>query len=178
MAIVFKRSCEWATATLAAGIVSGCSWFNGGSLTDKASHAERIQCDAATTPEELRVVQTTRVLEVRGKFMNDGNGVSKVVATRILLRPPEGISVDKMIRILQCHNARSVLGRAAPLPNDPYSLPNTWLDIDVREEEGNFVAVVGADHTTDNIRLLERAKAFAAAQASQRVEPAAPPPKI
>jgi hypothetical protein len=177
--VVLKRPCEWVTATLATGILSGCSWFNGGSLTDKATHAERIQCDAATTPEELRVVQTTRVLQVEGKFMNDGNGVSKVVATRILLRPPEGVSVDKMTRILQCHNARAVLGRAAPLTNDPYSLPNTWLDIDVREQEGNFVAVVGADRTTDNIRLLERAKAFAAAQASQRVDSSpAPPPKI
>jgi hypothetical protein len=165
---VLKRVKGVVAATLASGAISACAFFGGGSLTDKATRAERLQCEGATGQDELSIVQTTRVVEAEGKYSNDGNGISKVIATRIVLRPPAGVTADKMTRILQCHNARVVLERvdAARLPNDPYSLPDTWIDIDVKEEEGNYVVVIGADRVADNIRVLQRAKAFAAAQSA------------
>jgi hypothetical protein len=81
-----------------------------------------------------------------------------------------------MTRILQCHSARVALGRpeGVALPNDPFVLPEAWLDIDVKEEEGNFVATVSADTVADNLRVLQRAQAFAAAQRATPPPPPAP----
>jgi hypothetical protein len=159
---------SWATATAAAGLTAGCAFFVGGSLTDKATRTERLQCDAANSQEDLRVVQTTPVLEVEGRYLPKTSGVSQVTATRVILRPPQGLTATQMTRILQCHNARVVLGRvdATQLPNDPYTLPDAWLDIDVKEEEGTYVAVISADKVADNLRVFRRAHAFAAAQRS------------
>jgi len=161
--------------TLAAGLASGCTLFNGGSVVDRAAHEERMQCDAASSPDDLRVAQTARVLQVEGHYMADTSGIRKVIGARVVLRPPPGVSADRMTRILQCHNARVMLGRAGEVqwPDDPYVLPNTWVDIDVKEVEGNFVAAISADRISDNIRVLQRARAFAAAQAAGAL-----PPKI
>jgi hypothetical protein len=157
-----------AGATAAGALASGCAFFGGGSVTDKAKHAERVQCEAATAQDDLRIVQMTPVLDVEGRYSSHESGIAKVTATRIVLRPPQGVSADRMTRILQCHNARVVLGRAdaSSLPNDPYALPDTWIDIDVKEEEGNYVAVISADTVSNNLRVLRRAQAFAAAQRS------------
>jgi hypothetical protein len=109
---------------------SGCAFFGGGSLTDKATHTERMQCDAAAPSGDLRAVAATPVLQVEGRYDSHESGISKSTATRIVVRPPEGVSASRMTRVLQCHNARVVLGRAgeAELPNDPYVLPGTWVD--------------------------------------------------
>jgi hypothetical protein len=158
------------TRTIAAAtgcaLASGCAFFGGGSVSDQAKHAERLQCDAATAQDDLRVVQATPVLEVEGRYSSHESGIGKVTATRIVLRPPQGVSADQLTRILQCHNARVVLGRAdaSQLPNDPFTLPDTWIDIDVKTEEGNYVAVISADTVANNLRVLRRAQAFAAAQ--------------
>jgi hypothetical protein len=158
----------------AAASICGCQLLGGGSIADKAARTERMQCEAATTQEDLRVLQTTPVLEVEGRYAYHESGAGHVTATRIVLRPPPGVSSARMTRILQCHSARVVLGRpeGVALPNDPYVLPETWLDIDVKEEEGNYVAIVSADTVAENLRVLQRAQAFAAAQ---RAAPPSPP---
>jgi hypothetical protein len=162
--------------SMSAAAFSGCQLFTGGSIADKAARTERMQCEAATTEDDLRVLQTTPVLEVEGRYAYHESGMGHVTATRIVLRPLPGVSAARMTRILQCHSARVVLGRpeGVALPSDPYVLAEAWLDIDVREEEGNYVAVVSADTVTSNLQVLHRAQAFAAAQRgrSQPVQPA------
>jgi hypothetical protein len=124
--------------------------------------------------DDPRLVRTTPVLQVEGRYDYHESGIGKVTATRIVVRPPEGVSALRMTRVLQCHTARVVLGRpgAAELPNDPYVLPDTWVDIDVKEEEGNYVVLVSADRVSDNLRVLRRAKDFAAVQRSAGPAPA------
>jgi hypothetical protein len=163
-----------ATAITAAPFLSGCAFFGGGSVTDKAAYTERLQCDAATAQDDLHVIQAAAVLEVEGHYDVHESGISRVTATRVLLRPPQGVTADRMTRILQCHNARMVLGRADPvsLPDDPYSLPNTWLDISVKEQDGNYVVLLSADRVSDNIRVLKRAQAFAASHRPASASPA------
>jgi hypothetical protein len=174
--VIPSMAAAWIAVTAA-----GCAFFGGGSITDKATQAERLQCEAEAAGKEdrgqddLRVLRTTAILQVEGHYDYHESGIGKVTATRILVRPPEGVSTARLTRILQCHNARVVLGRAgeAELPDDPYALSDAWVDIDVKEEEGNYLVSVSADHVSDNLRVLRRAKAFAAAQRA-----AAPPPAL
>jgi len=162
-------------SAMATGLLCGCAFFAGGSITDKAARTERMQCEAATTQEDLRVLETTPVVDVEGRYAYHESGMGHVTGTRIILRPPPGISSARMTRILQCHSARLVLGRpeGVALPSDPYVLPESWLDIDVKEEEGNYVAIVSAETVTGNLQVLHRAQAYAAAQRAKG-QPAQP----
>jgi hypothetical protein len=161
----FAAACSLSTA---------CSIFDMSSVNDKAVRTERLQCEAKTLASDRDIVASATVLDVGAQYSSHTSGVSQVFATRIVMRPPEGVSVDRMTRILQCHAARQALGHAdgPPIANDPFYLPNTWLNISVRQEDGNFVAAIGADTTDQNLKVLRRAKAYAAAQASAaRVPP-------
>ncbi len=75
---------QWAVAAAAAGLASGRAIF-GGSIIEKAAHAERMQCDATTAQDEVRVLQTTLVLQVEGRYAYHESGIGKVTATRVVL---------------------------------------------------------------------------------------------
>jgi hypothetical protein len=47
-----------------------------------------------------------------------------------------------------------------PLVNDPYVLPDRWVDIDVDSEGDGFVAQVQSDKFDDAREVLERARRF------------------
>jgi hypothetical protein len=143
---------------------SGC-FLMGASLTAKAADVERMQCVAGYEAVRLRTIQDTVVLRVEGDYSYHlASGIGKVTGTRLVIRPPDGVTAEKMTRILQCHGAQAVLGHVdgGQIPNDPYWLPDTWVSIDVKTEEGNFVATLSADTVHDNLRILHNAQAFAA----------------
>jgi hypothetical protein len=81
------------------------------------------------------------------------------------MRPPEGISADRMTRILQCHSARVLLGQIdRPEPSkDPFSLRDALVNIDVKPQDGNYVVTLETDKTADNIQLTALAASFAQA---------------
>jgi hypothetical protein len=164
---VLKRRPSPFVPILAASLATGCELFDTSSLSDKAIRTEKLQCEAKNVGADLEIIASAPVLEVAGQYSSHTSGVSQVFATRVTIRPPDGVSVDRMTRVLQCHSARRLLARGdAPLANDPYFLPDVWLSISVREEQGNFVAVIAADSVADNLRVFQRAKAFAAAQSA------------
>lgn len=142
---------------------SGCAWLGLESPVDRATRLERLQCDVPPRADDARLVASTRVLRVEGRYSMHTSGVSQLTGTRILLRPQEGVSAERMTRVLQCHTAQSYLQRSgAPSPaDDPYSLPNAVLDIDVYTEQGNYVALVVANSIASNLQVLGRAKEFA-----------------
>jgi hypothetical protein len=72
------------------------------------------------------------------------------------------LSKEGLARELECHEARVTLGRAPPFVEDPYSLPDHWLSIDVDSEGDGFAVNVRADDFRDAGRVLERARLFAA----------------
>jgi hypothetical protein len=57
-----------------------------------------------------------------------------------------------------------VLGAVQQLANDPYVLPEAWLDIDVDSEGDGFVVAVRVDRLADAKVILERARRFAASR--------------
>ncbi len=92
-----------------------------------------------------------------------GNGSEqRLQGARIHLRPLPGATSQSLERSLECHESAVVLGKSEPVVDDPFVLPNRWIDVDVDTEADGFVALVRADTFDDAKRILERARRFAA----------------
>lgn len=148
----------------------------------KATEVERLQCDGTSSTEtDARVIEGMTVLSVEPLYSyvhTATTGTDKRVAgVKLLIRPPESIDAERLLRVLQCHGARAVLGRvdASKFPDDPYWLSGSWLDIDLVSEAGNLSITVQADDIHKNLQVLSRARAFAATHTRAQT-PAPPPP--
>ena len=91
---------------------------------------------------------------------------ARLRGARIHVKPQPGFSREMLARNLECHESRVVLRRAAAQADDPYVLPDEWLDIDVDSEGDGFVVLVRADDVEVARRVLERAQRFAASRPS------------
>jgi hypothetical protein len=133
----------------------------------KATRVAQKQCDPAAAQDDVRVLSTTQVLESEPIYSHvisgNNNYENRLNGAKLVIRPPEGVSSERMTRILQCHGARALLGQIdrAELSNDPYWLPNAWVDISVTPDNGNFAVLLSADSIPDNRQVLVRANAFA-----------------
>jgi hypothetical protein len=136
-------------------------------LPARAASMEANECrDALPVEEEARALESIRVLAVRPKFhQNACNGVCTVWGVYLVVRPPGGVDPERFARMLRCHNLRVLDGEveASRIPNDPYGLRDSWLEIDVKLDSGNYVVTLVGDRISDNVHILQRAKAFAAA---------------
>jgi hypothetical protein len=151
-----------ALATVLLG--TGCS--GGNPLPARAATMESVECrDTAPAQEELGEVERMTVLTARPAcHLNYCSGVFQVMGVKLVVRPPEGATLDQFARTLRCHNLRALDGAldASRIPDDPYTLTDSWLDIDVKAEGGNYVVTLNGDRVSDNLRILHRAQAFAA----------------
>lgn len=136
----------------------------------KAAEVEQLQCGPTTSDGfDLRLMAKMEVLSVHPIYSHIHNATTgtekRVAGTRLLIRPPEGIDPPRVVRILQCHSARSVLGRLdrSRFPNDPFWLEGAWLEIGAEADTGNLAVSVAADDIPRNLTILERSRAFAAA---------------
>jgi hypothetical protein len=136
-------------------------------LPAQAARMEADECrDAPPAEEEARVLESIRVLEARPKFhQNACNGVCAVWGVYLVVQPPVGVEPERLARMLRCHNLRVLDGEvdASRIPNDPYGLRDSWLEIDVKPDAGNYLVTLAGDHFADTLRILQRAKAYAAA---------------
>jgi hypothetical protein len=86
----------------------------------------------------------------------------RTAGAKLLVRPPEAMDANRLLRALQCHAARVLLGEESPIaPSDPFSLPGSWLEIDVESELGNYAISIAADSIPHGLRVLAEAEAFA-----------------
>lgn len=150
------------TATLLFACVA-----NSPSSTTTAAKVARLQCDGSATSEgEVRLLSSTRVLRVDPIYSHvltsNNNAEERVNGAKLLIRPPNGVSAEQMTRILQCHSARVLLGQAngAAVASDPYWLADSWVNIDVKPENGNFAVTLSADTIHDNLEVLSRANHY------------------
>jgi hypothetical protein len=141
----------------------------------KAAEIEQLQCEPSSSDEfDQRLLAGMTVLSVHPIYSyvhTATTGTDKRVAgTKLLIRPPEGIDPPRVLRILQCHSARAVLGHLdrSRFSGDPFWLDGAWLEIDVEAEAGNLAVKVAADDIPKNLTILGRARTFAAAQAGLR----------
>jgi hypothetical protein len=138
----------------------------------KAAEVEQVQCEAPPGPnDDLGVLARARVIKAEPLHSHVITGMNgseeRVDGAKLVIRPPEGISAERMTRIIQCHAARALLGRIdrSNFPDDPFWLPNTWVSVEVRPEEGNYAVVLEANDLPTNLRLAARVREYAAARA-------------
>jgi hypothetical protein len=139
-------------------------------LPARAASVEASECrDALPAEDEARAVDAMTVLSARATVYQDPcRGTCQIRTVKLVVRPPQGVSLSRFERILRCHNLRVLDGEvdASRIPNDPYGLRDSWLEIEVKPEDGNFQVALSGDHVSDTLRILGRAKAYAAAHAS------------
>jgi hypothetical protein len=86
---------------------------------------------------------------------------ARFCGARIHIQPVPGATRESIVRALECHEASVLLGRVTLKENDPYTLPDRWLSIDVESERDGFAIDVRSDDTDDARRVLDRARIFA-----------------
>lgn len=91
-------------------------------------------------------------------------GGGQVYGVKLVVSQP-ALSAEQLARVLQCHEARAFLAgpRLAHADSDPFWLPDSWVDIVVKPDGGQFVVSLVGQSVADNLRILHRATAFAAA---------------
>jgi hypothetical protein len=154
---------------------SACSLFLP-ARKDPASEArekEAAVCPpdrAPEYPENLFDARSiVRVEEIYSSVRTGRSGSeARLQGAKLRLRPIAGMTTNALEALLLCHQARRLLGRSGEveLPSDPYWLPESWLDITVESEGGNFVVSVRGPDTKTANEILSRAMAFAASAPS------------
>jgi len=132
----------------------------------RAAGVEHMQCDPGVAGQDSLVASTKvlRVDRIYSHVMSSrDDSEERVSGAKLLIRPPPGVGAEEMTRILQCHSARVLLGKlnADAVRNDPYLLPDTWVDIDVKPEDGNLAVTISADSVHDNLQVFSRASHYA-----------------
>jgi hypothetical protein len=86
----------------------------------------------------------------------------QVLGARLTVRAREGTSPTTLARALRCHGGRASRGEERSASKDPFWLPDSWVDIDVKPAGGYFVVTLNARSVAKNLEVLHRANAFAA----------------
>jgi hypothetical protein len=87
-----------------------------------------------------------------------------LLGATLRIAAPHGATAAWLQRELECHQSEVVLGRVRLTDNDPYAIPNDWLDIAVTEQGNGFVVETRAASRSAAEAALERAMRFQAAQ--------------
>jgi hypothetical protein len=120
--------------------------------------------DDAGPPVVSDALSPSIIESVQAAFihMNQGAGGDlRLRGVKLHMRPTVNTPVGVLQRTLECHEAAVTLGDATALPDDPYVLPGTWLEIDVSSTNEGLMAAVLADSPDDAKRIVERAHRFA-----------------
>jgi len=133
----------------------------------RAAGLERLDHCAGTTGDGVALLRSTKVLSIDPMYshvLTASNGSeNRVDGAKLLVQPPKGISPEQMDRLLECHSAAVLLGQVdgSAIPNDPYWLPNSWVNIDVKPQGANFAVTLTADSIRENLQVLRHAKNYA-----------------
>jgi hypothetical protein len=170
--LITRRNTASLLAVLLALGASGCSGLLG--LLPEPVHVDRIRtaaeqeyrrCDAE--PIDPRVFGSGVVESVTPlyRYVQTGsNREARLHGAELRLHPLPGMTAELMMRTLSCRSARLVLGRVEGSPNEPYWLPDGWVKIDVRSDDGSFVVALEGEDLPEAKDVLARAQAFRAAQ--------------
>jgi hypothetical protein len=129
----------------------------------RAAGVEHLQCEASVASQD-ELVRSLKVLHVEPLYAHVMTGADdaaeRVNGAKMIVVPPNGVSAEELTRALQCHGARTLLGQIGSAPNEPYSLPDRWVSITVKAEEGNFTVTLSSDTVHDNLQLYSRAHRY------------------
>ena len=152
----------------AAAVVGGCQLFS--PLPDLRTAVDRAHeieprcngfADESTAP--LLSQEALDSVEPAYSYVASGpvDRQARLRGARIRVRPLAGLSRESLTRVVECHQARVVLGLTRAVTDDPYVLPGRWLDLDVDSAGDGFVVLARIDGFADAHEVLARARRFA-----------------
>ena len=147
------------------GCVSAGGPRNAEERAAQARNDEQQLCRGAP-PTNLAALSPSNVLRVEPILFviqhGRGNREEQVRGVRLHVTPQPGMTAQSIENALVCHRARRLAGRGEPgLSNEPWLLPDGWVDISVEEGAGEFVISLRGHEPRDGEAALSRAHAFA-----------------
>ncbi len=160
-----------AALALAPFVLGGCSAYFFGFVPQPvhadrvraATEQERRRCDSQ--PVDARVYGPDVVESATPYYLYVQNGGSRAAilhGAEVRIRPLPGMTPELITRVISCRSAQLVLGHAQPADDEPYWLPDGWVKIDVRSDDGSFVVALDGEDLPEAKEILARAQAFAA----------------
>jgi hypothetical protein len=161
-----RRFLAWSWSIALSGCGS-CSWFP--LLPDTRTSVDRAHdlddtCKQEAGPLAADALSPSVIESVQAAYMHVNQGAGgdlRLNGVNLHMRPTVNMPVGVMQRTLECHEAAVVLGQAPELPQDPYVLPGSWLEIEVSATKEGLMASVLSTSPDDARRALERAHNFA-----------------
>jgi hypothetical protein len=161
--------------TLALGALLGPAGCVHPFLPDMRTPADRARevqpkC-GAVTPEATAALldpKSVDAVEPAYSYVKSGpnDHEARLRGALLRVRPLPGSTRESIARVLECHEAQVTLGQEQAAADDPYVLPDRWLDIDVDSEGDGFAVKAQIDEFDDAKKVLERAKSFASRRSS------------
>ncbi len=173
IALYARRQGRFANAM---GLLVACcgAWAIGCDLSarspaDQASFVERTRCGPEVTDTALEpILDGHAVQQVEPLYSTieaDKSGEqSQLRGAKLTVAALPGVTAEWLDRELECHSAHITLGRTASTPEDPFWLPGSTVDIDVRPTKDGFAVGVAGFSAADARQILARAQAFAKAK--------------
>jgi hypothetical protein len=133
---------------------------------DRATFVEHTRCRAEDDEKNLApvlsgdAVQGVQPLYTTIEGAKSGVG-SELRGVTVTIRPLPGMTAEWLDRELECHSARATLGHGHAAPDDPFFLPTSFVNIEVRSATDGFDAEVVGYSPAEAAAILARANAFA-----------------
>lgn len=149
-------------AMLAGGLLSGCAATLEEMQDDAARTAAAMDCnrcdDLPVDPNQAERAEPLVSYVHSGR--SDHEARLRGAELRVRARP--GMTSEGLERKIACHRVRTVLGDEQARLDDPFFLPDGWVDSSVRSEAGTFVVTLTPKNLDRAKEVLGRAEAFVA----------------
>jgi hypothetical protein len=144
------------------------------SPTDQATQMVRTRCGPDLDESALGPVLDGRALKnveplyssTAGSEGSKGDNQSELRGAVVNVQAVPGVTAEWLDRALECHSAKRVLGQGpqAGGAEDPFWLPGSVVDIDVRSAKDGFRVAVAGTSPAEGQKILTRAQSFANAK--------------
>jgi len=131
----------------------------------EAARGDLALCNADVLAAEQAIVNPAAVESVEPCYSRVGQGrgsEARLCGATVTLRVSPSFTREWLERVLLCHRARRVTEAvpAGAIPNDPFWLPDGWVDFAIDVERGRVHAHLYGDDVAQANQIFARAKAF------------------
>jgi hypothetical protein len=153
--------------------VAGCRMFSPlPDMRTSADHAREVEprCKDTSLPRAIPTASDIDSVQPAYSYVHSGpmDPDARLRGARIHVKPMAGFAKESLGRAIECHQVRVTLGMEPQVTDDPYALPDRWLETDVDSDRDGFVVLVRVDEFEDAREVLARARRFAAVKTISR----------